>query len=495
MMHVRTIKLSDQLSANTSFWLILCLYCISLVSPAQAATLDAATSEDLLLGPIANALAAYDIDVTTNLNVRDVVRQRIEQPRLGRFPDLPMDRLPVTGEILEWEAAFQNSQIGGLAILAEQESTNVDRNTAITLEQWLNAESLARIFITFHIDDLPAMEKIQQVVAAYAFQNLLSTDPARVAAAGELYSTAAQRLALDSRSARRDQLAVTELAYLGERVRRDSNSLFKTASAATANRSEREEPALFLKESLGDEFNQSTIREIIVPGGVALGEVARLDLSVASLLFANDRIVLIDGEGRRWELPTLAPATLKALFDFVANSQTIQSDAIVDIDAEGRVRIASSLRDTDAGFAIMAADTQPFEYVRNLDVTKSVIIDTSVNWFRATGANSLEFATDFEVRFLSADNMRIAQTRVALEYEYESVADTVAYTGNWGRDAGRLQDNLDYAGLGTSVEVVANYAGWIGLLRALDAARVPFLQGRYAFMKIDKTGRSTPARY
>ncbi|MSR12466.1 MAG: hypothetical protein EXR84_11830 [Gammaproteobacteria bacterium] len=139
MMHVRIIKLSDHLSANTSFWLILCLYCISLVSPAQAATLDAATSEDLLLGPIANALAAYDIDVTTNLNASDVVRQRIEQPRLGRFPDLPMDRLPVTEEILEWEAAFQNSQIGGLAILAEQESTNVDRNTAFTMEQWLNA--------------------------------------------------------------------------------------------------------------------------------------------------------------------------------------------------------------------------------------------------------------------------------------------------------------------------------------------------------------------
>jgi hypothetical protein len=42
---------------------------------------------------------------------------------------------------------------------------------------------------------------------------------------------------------------------------------------------------------------------------------------------------------------------------------------------------------------------------------------------------------------------------------------------------------------------VANYAGWIGLFRNLQEEDVPFLRGRYEFMKIDKTGRPTPAHY
>ena len=72
---------------------------------------------------------------------------------------------------------------------------------------------------------------------------------------------------------------------------------------------------------------------------------------------------LLEEAGAAWELPALEAKTLKALWDFVARSIAIKSDAIVDIDEAGRVRISSALRDTDAGFEIMHAYTLPFAYV------------------------------------------------------------------------------------------------------------------------------------
>lgn len=457
----------------------------------QAAILDEEVTKDNLLGRIGEALAAYGIDVTTNLNSREVVRQRLVNPRLGRFPDLPANTLPDSEEILGWEQEYQNGAIGALAIVAPENSRGGDDEIAV--QHWLAAQS--RFFITFHSDNLSTIEKVQQVVDAYAFQTRLFTGGTAVAEVAEFYSTAANRLALDSQEARRLDSSITELSYLGERVRRGSNSLFNANDESGNNRLARDEPAIFLKESLGDEFNQSTIREIVVPGGVALGETAKLGVSPASLQFTEGRLQLIDVQGKPWELPNTENPTLKALFDFVSRSEQIQSDAIVDIDAEGRVKMTAALRDTDAGFALLAADTQPFNFVRNLDVTKSVIIDTAVEWQLPDSGNVLQFATEFEVRFLSADNMRIAQTRAALQYEYDSAADAVRYIDSWGRQSGQLHENLDYAGLGSSVSTVANYAGWVALFRALHDAQVPFLQGRYAFMKLDKSGRNTPVRY
>ena len=495
MMPVRTNEMKSTRPGRARVWpaLQLCALLVWLPNTSLANSLDDAVVEDALLGTIAEALAAYAIDVTTNLNSRDVVRQRIDQPRLGRFPDLPVDTLPGSDEILDWEAEFSNGFIGGLAILAPSQTGSGSRE--LMLDEWLGSEVEARMFVTFYGEDLPAIDKLQQVVNAYSYRSKLLIDAVDVTLAGELYSTAAQRLALDSREARRYASAVTELEYLGERVRRNENSLFEADGNAGDSRLARQEPAVFLKETLGDEFNQSTIREIIVPGGVALGESARLDLPAVALVFAEGELLLEDDAGKRWALPELDLATLKALFDFVSRSEAIQSDAMVDIDGEGRVKITAALRDTDAGFAIMTADTVPFEYVRNLAVTKSVIIDTAVNWQTLPAENALQYETDFEVRFLSADNMRIAQTRAALEYTYSSNTEEVDYIDSWGRDAGRLHENLDYAGLGSSIGVVARYAGWIALFRTLQAEDIPFLHGRYAFMKLDKSGRSTPGRY
>jgi len=212
------------------------------------------------------------------------------------------------------------------------------------------------------------------------------------------------------------------------------------------------------------------------------------------MVYGDGVITLIGTTGERFALPQIDSATLRALFDFVERSEAIRSDAIVDIDAEGRVKISSALRDTDPGFDIVHADTLPFEYVPNLSVTKSVVIDTSVDWFRGQN-ETLAFQTGFEVRFLSADNMRIAQTRVALQYQYDSQSGEISYLDSWGRDTGRLRDNLDYVGLGEGMQTIASYAGWIGLLRKMHEEQVPFLQGRYEFLKLDKSGRDTPARY
>ncbi len=463
-------------------------------APVQltAASLDEGVQEDVFLATLAEALGVYDIDVTSNLNSREVMRQSIGQPRLGRFPDLPINSLSSSAEIENWESAYTESEIGGIAILANDSAAAA--NEAF-LESWLQSPSERRLFVSFHESDLASAEKVAEIASAYGHDAELLFDVEQASSAAELYATAAQRLAIDSRTARRYRSDVTEFEYLGERVRRKSDSLFKDDGNRGDGSLARREPAVFMKETLGDEFNQSTIEAIIVPGGVALGETAELDFMPVELVFTNSELTLLDEEGVTIRLPQIELATAKALYDFVVRSQAIASDAIVDIDADGRVRISSALRDTDAGYAIMHADTQPFEFVPDLPVTKSVIIDMNVDWAQQADAEPLRFEVGYEVRFLSADNMRIAQTRAALEYEYDSEEKISTYSDSWGRYTNRLDENLDFSGLGQSMQEVATYAAWVGLFRRLHEDEVRFLRGRYAFMKIDKTGRKTPISY
>ena len=471
------------------------LVAIALLScPGQLAadSLDEGVQRDSFLHMLAGALGAYQIDVTSNLNSREVVSQRIQRPRLGRFPDLPVNSLANSAEIASWESAYGESELGGVAIL-------IDGLAAVSagafVDRWLQSPGEQRLFVTFYADDLAAAEKLADVAANYGHGINLVFAADRPAVAAELYATAAQRLAIDSRAARKYRTEVTELEYLGERVRRKSNSLFVDDGNAGDRSLARREPSVFLKETLGDEFNQSTIEAIIVPGGVALGETANLDFVPTELVFNEGELILVDEQGVSWSLPEIELADAKALFDFVARSEAIHSDAIVDIDADGRVRISAALRDTDVGFAIMHADTQPFEFVPNLPVTKSVIIDNTVKWQQIENGARLQFAVDYEVRFLSADNMRIAQTRTALQYAYSSARKNSIYSDSWGKYTSRLDEKLDYSGLGQGMVEVASYAGWVGLFRRLHEDRLPFLQGRYQFMKIDKSGQKTPSRY
>ncbi len=481
--------------ANLKFVRVVAVVSSLLLSATVCAdSLDAAVMEDAFLQKFSEALSAHDIDVTSNLNNREVISQRIQRPRLGRFPDIPTDSFPDSAEIAAWEEEFLESAIGGLVIIANEDAQQFETNEDF-FARWLNSGKQQRLFISFYSSDLSAAQKLEAVANGYGFATQFYYENGSAADAGALYATAAQRLAIDSRAARRYRTEVTELEYLGKRVRRNSNSLFLANGNKGDGSLARREPSVFLKETLGDEFNQSTIEAIIVPGGVALGETASIDISVLELVYRDGELRLIDEVRGLWLLPEITPIDLKALYDFVMRSEAIKSDAIVDIDADGRVRMSSALRDTDAGFVIMHADTQPFEFVPNLSVTKSVVIDTAVNWRKAPSLDKLQFRTDFEVRFLSADIMRIAQTRVALGYRYHSESRNMSYLDGWGRDLHRLDENLDYSGLGSSMEEVADYAAWVGLFRRLQEDKVTFLQGRYEFMKIDKTGRDTPARY
>ena len=483
--HATRQRLTSCIAHNLSFcFLGLLLFCIPVY--AQDAVED-------LFQALAGEIPAAELELVPNLNERDL--GSLDAPRLGSFADLPPGGYPTSAEIEAWEAAFRAGEIGGLAVISDTANVSF-------LESWLGDFERKRLFVSFADDDVETALLVARIAGQQGYEAL----PFRLddgSSAGEFYATAQYRLAIDSRAARRLRTDVTEMELLGERLRRDSASVFRDPPNRDDRSLSRNEPRIFRKITLGDEFNQPTIEEIVVPGGIALGESAELDFVPVELVFDGDSFILhgidsasgTNGISRR--LPGDDPATLKSLFDLSSRSIRTRSDAVVDLDIDRRVSISSALRDTGAGYAFLFADTLPFEHLDYLPVTKSVIIDTGVSWSRSGVESSLlqEFETGFEVRFLSADSMRIAQTRLALEYEYDSASGTVRYDGNWGRYVSRLRESTDVDGLGAGLAELARYAGWVALFRRLEQDAVPFLKGRYQFMKIDKAGRETPRRF
>ena len=482
--HATRQRLTSCIAHNLSFCFLGLLFCIPVY--AQDAVED-------LFQALAGEIPAAELELVPNLNERDL--GSLDAPRLGGFADLPPGGYPTSAEIEAWEAAFQAGEIGGLAVISDTANVSF-------LESWLGDFEREQLFVSFAVDDVETALLVARIAGQQGYEALpLRLDDA--SSAGEFYATAQYRLAIDSRAARRLRTDVTEMELLGERLRRDSASVFRDPPNRDDRNLSRNEPRIFRKITLGDEFNQPTIEEIVVPGGIALGESAELDFVPTELIFDGDSFILhgidsasgTNGISRR--LPGDDPATLKSLFDLSSRSIRTRSDAVVDLDIDRRVSISSALRDTGAGYAFLFADTLPFEHLDYLPVTKSVIIDTGVSWSRSGVESSLlqEFETGFEVRFLSADSMRIAQTRLALEYEYDSASGTVRYDGNWGRYVSRLRESTDVDGLGAGLAELARYAGWVALFRRLEQDAVPFLKGRYQFMKIDKAGRETPRRF
>ncbi|MES3008323.1 MAG: hypothetical protein V4751_11195 [Pseudomonadota bacterium] len=471
-------------------WLLLLL-----ASIATADVLDTDSPAHPLLETLSTDLHGAGFDVAYNLNVPKVANAEPLRPRLGALADLPPHRLPLTPELLAWEVAFQREEIGGLAYLPASATQSVSGAVVGFMqfhEAWLETPVQQRVFISWHVADAPAIATLQSVLLngqAVAFR------PGQAEEAGRLYATAGQRWVVDTEAARaygKDHgEAVTEFLLLGEQLRRGSTSVLDPDSRAM-RRLASQEPEVFLKESLGDEFEASTIPEIIVPGGIALGEDAVFDREVVGLRFEDNRLWLEDSNGQRFGLPAEDLGVWKASLDFATRSQLIGSDAVVDIDARGRVRISSALEDTDAGAALIRIDTEPFNYVQRLDVRKSVIIDTAVNFLVQEAL--VEFVTEYEVRFLQADSLRIARTQAAVVYRYESALATVQHVDIWGPDGFRLEGRTDFAGLGNSTADVARHAAWVALFRAVLSGELDFSRGRYEFMKIEKAGRSTPSR-
>ncbi|MBL4820009.1 MAG: hypothetical protein JKY98_03325 [Gammaproteobacteria bacterium] len=461
----------------------------------QAEVLDENKDADSWLLEISHQLDILGIDVIHNLNHRELARGKIERPRLGRFPDLAPGQYPTSRDLLAWEQEFTDGDINGVALLVREDTPNRVSTVYDDFHAaWLDSEVSQRVFISFNSANNTDAEGLSAVLKESGFGVLAFDRDASAELPGRLYATAGLRMALDSSAARRYRSEVSEFDYLGERVRRNSNSIF-SLGPGRERRITRGEPSVFRKHSLGDEYEASTIEEIIVPGGIALGEVAQLPAGLDNLIYRDEKIWFQDINGTRWNLPAEDIASLKALYDFVQRSETINSDAIVDIDAEGLVKISFEFRNTDIGYHLMEMDTEPFKFVRNLSVTKSVIIDTSVKFQKQPGTENLSYSTLYEIRFLSADTMRIAQTRVALEYEYEEANSALRHSYSWGRDLKALDENLDYDGLGRGTASLARYAAWAALFRSVHEGETRFLDGRYEFMKVDKSGRETPRRF
>lgn len=477
---------------------------------ASAELLDPESVGHPLLEALSHDLNGTGIDTAFNLNASDVADSVPRRPRVGALADLPPLRFALTPELLLWERAFNAAEIGAIAFLPAHRLPAAGAAPSFRefYETWLRVDAGERFIVTFHRED---HETATAVMATLAIEHGVLHLPAIQEASlvnvaepgGRLYATAGQRWVIDSAPARDYRTEIAEFAYLGEALRRNSSSVVDPESRAL-RRVASGEPAVFLKESLGDEFEASTIPEIIVPGGIAFGENAVFGNEFRKVLFENDRFWLIDAYGERFSLPAADPKIWKANFDFAARSQAIASDAIVDIDERGRVKISSALHDTDVGAEMIRIDTEPFNYVQRLDVRKSVIIDTFVRFSSTedigeSGAedgteSAAEFATEYEVRFLQSDRMRIATTQAAVVYRYSSATGQSLFSDSWGPDAFRLEGRTDFEGLGESTANAARYAAWIALFRGVLENSLDFSHGRYEFMKIDKAGRATPSR-
>ena len=488
---------------------VLLALCLIITRQGFAAVLDPESPQNSALMSLQTALDEAGIDVAKNLNLRAVIGIKILRPRLGAFPDLPINTLPDSEEINSWEKAYLAGDIAAIVFssTAGESPINPGQDTDYDdfLQSWLELDAHQRVFITIYKDDyqwnqslLSAIQQQGYVARHYTSVPALTglmDEQARsihIAQPGRLYATAGQRWALDSKAARRARTGVKELDFLGVKVRRNTTSTL-ASNNKTMRRIARSEPSIFRKNSLGDEIEASTIREITVPGGIALGEKASIEVPATRLRFQAGELRLWSVAGQSWTLPPEQQDTLKSLFDFSQRAVRINSDSIVDIDEKGRIRISAALRNTDVGFDMVEIDTQPFSYVTGLRVRKSVIIDDSIVFFESS-TTRLDFKSVYEVRFLRADSMRVAQTKVALVYEYDSLARQSNHVDSWGLDLFRLNENIDYQGLGRDTARVAHYAAWVALFRNVFAGELQFLKGRYEFMKIDKSGRFTPRK-
>lgn len=459
-----------------------------LASAARPAVLDPESPPEGLLQQVAPALDAVGVDVAFNLNLRHVATQAPRRPRIGALADLPPLSFPDTTQLLAWEEAFARGEIAVLAFL----EAGQEHGTDDFQQRWLEAPAHTRHLLSFFNADAATAASLQALLAESHETLLLQNVDGlqNPEAGGRLFATAGRRWVIDSVAARDVDLVVQEFSLLGESLRRDSNSTIDPDSRAL-RRLASSEPAVFLKDSLGDEFEASTIPEIIVPGGIAFGENAVLAWEKVALVFAESQLWLDHG-GRRLALPQETTEVLKAAFDFAGRSELIGSDAIVDIDERGRVRLSSALKDTELGAAMVRLDLEPFNHVTRLDVLKSVIIDTEVEIEEVQGM--AHFASQYEVRFLQSDRLRIARTQAALVYHYDTASRLATFKDSWGPEVHRLEGRTDFDALGQSTVDAGRYAAWIALFRNVHGNALDFSHGRYEFLKLDKAGRATPTR-
>jgi tetratricopeptide (TPR) repeat protein len=458
--------------------------------PLQAALLDPESPPNSFLDGLVAALDADGIDIARNLNTVAVQPGDTPlQPRLGLLADVPARTMADTQQLQLWEEAYDVHLFAAMAVLR---ATDTPRGDALFLSDWFATTAGERAFITHAASDAPYAEKMALRLQESGYEVRLfppvGSDP-ELLTAGQFYATSGLRLTLDSATARKLNTPAQEIALLGRELIDGSDSTFPEKGTSSRYYAARE-PRRFRKADLGDEQQRAEIPEIIVSGGVAFGERARFTQAVQALVFTTDQIFeLVLSSGEVWQLPQADPLLLKACFDFALRSERTGSDAIIDIDEDHRIKISSAFRDTDIGHQLIDIDEQPFRYVKRLDAIKSVLIDRQVEILAAEpGAH---FVTDYEVRFINPDRRKLAETRAALGFQFDSQTNSSVHTQNWGPDAYRI-NAVDYASLGEKIQPAALVASWSALFRAIETGTAEFTRGRYEFLKIDKTGTTTP---
>ncbi|MCZ6829518.1 MAG: hypothetical protein O7F73_08020 [Gammaproteobacteria bacterium] len=463
---------------------------VVLTLPAYGRLLDPDSPANTLLDQLTPLLHAHAIDVARNLNAAaSKPRKKPRSPRLGMLADIPAGSLVGSTELEHWEKSYRDQQIGAIVALPARLTSGSEEGFA---EDWLKVGLAQRTFITYAVTDRASAQILVQQLHQLDFAVRLypaANTPANSEGAPRFYATAGQRLVLDSRQARELESGALEIELLGKKLYRRSNSVFP-ANGRSSRYYHKGEPDRFRKADLGDNQVAATIPEIIVSGGIALGERANFQKRPVALAFQpNHSFQLQLDTGEVWQFPAQDPLMLKACFDFAVRSLNIESDAIIDIDERHRIRISEAFRNTNIGYELIGIDEQPFHYVDNLSAIKSVIIDISVG-ISATDTQAV-FATEYEIRFINPDRHKLAETRVALVYEYDSATDTASFRDSWGPRAFRV-NNVDYAALGAATRKVASVAGWAALFRAVEGSSIDFSRGRYEFLKIDNTGPPTP---
>jgi len=480
-------------------------------SSAQTGSFDQDSPPNALLDQINGAAHAADMEVARNLNHPELARGQINKVRLGAVVDVPAGKQINSDELEQWETSFALGLIGVIVLVGNQAVTDTTPGTAPSLDHaehayeklwadWKQADFSQRAVISFVAGDVDAaVQLFHQLqknfrVLYFSPQSTLNADEKNAdSQPARFYATTTHRWVIDSNNARNYSGAIQEFSLLGSSMRGDSNSTLGRPSREQ-RRITASEPEVFRKVTLGDEYEASTIPEIIVPGGIAFGETAVFEVNVATLHFVDNRLFVEDRTGSRWLLPHEDIAILKAFLDFAVRSERIGSDAVVDIDERGRVKLSSALRDTEAGYRMVVADTQPFRYISYLPADKSIVIDNAIAFYPDSD-KKMRFRTDYEIRYLRADRQRIAQTRVALQYRYDEATDKADYLDDWGTDNGRLRADSDYAALGESTAIAARYAAWAALFRLVIRQTLDFTDGRYEFMKTVTAGTPTPARF
>jgi hypothetical protein len=480
----------DSSHAGISMRLVVVIVVFLLVVPAQGALLDPDSPGNTTLDALTPLLHVHNIDVARNLNAApSKPRRRPARPRLGMLADIPLGTLADSPELERWETDYTLGKIAALVALPKKDLAQSDGDF---LEAWMDTQPSSRTFVTYAVADQETAILIQRQLGVLGYEAQVHEHTEQVpdaTIAARFYATAGQRLVVDSIAARKLDGRALELSLMTKKLYRKSDSVF-TGSGKSSRYYAKGEPKRFRKADLGDETMAATIPEIIVSGGIALGERATFQQAPVALIFQSDhsfRLVLEDGA--MWQFPSMSPLMLKACFDFALRSLKIDSDAIIDIDEHRKIGISRAFRNTDIGYELIGIDEQPFRFVDNISAIKSVIIDTGVS-IHGLNARAL-FTTDYEVRFINPDRRKLAETRVALAFRYDSEDDSSVFQNSWGPRAFRVND-IDFPGLGKATRKVAVVAAWVALFREIEASSIDFSRGRYEFLKIDKAGVATP---